>query len=61
MYEIFEKILIGIALLLFGLTVTCVGIVGSGIATLLVIGFGISIFGLATSLVGYFLTEDDTE
>jgi hypothetical protein len=50
-----KKLLLGISIILFGCAIACSG---GGYNTMIDIGWGISLFGLIVSTVGYF-SEDN--
>ena len=52
----FKRILLGIAIILFGATIACSN---SSDDILVYIGWGISLVGLVISLTGYFLRNDE--
>lgn len=54
--EQFKRILLGIAIILFGDTIACSN---SSDDFLVYIGWGISLVGLVISLTGYFLRNDE--
>ena len=56
-----KKILMGIAVILFGLSIVIGGLGGTGAFTFIYIGWLVSIIGLIMSFVGYYFTEDDTD
>lgn len=51
-----KKILIGIAIILFGYSITFLGL---GDDTFAYTGSGISVIGLCISFIGYFFTDDN--
>lgn len=50
-----KKMLLGIAICLMGIAVSC----GFDTGSLVFAGWGISLFGLIVAAIGYYFTEDD--
>ncbi|WP_101697407.1 hypothetical protein [Clostridium minihomine] len=54
-----KKMLMGIAIILFGISIGIGGVGGAGEVNLVYIGWLVSIIGLIMSFVGYYFTQDD--
>ena len=54
-----KKILMGISLILLGISIAIGGTVGTGVFTIVGIGWAVSLVGLIMSFIGCYFTENE--